>query len=215
MTAGSDKIFQLRLKLSGISPMIWRRFWLHSNSTLADLHYIIQILMDWSDEHLHCFYIKGKKYGISTLGGICFSDDPHQITLEDLKLAPKDKFTYEYNFHANWRHEIRVEKCLISQVNKSYPICTAGKRASPPEECESVWKFLELQQHYSEYTVLTRLAKIIKKNLNDDEPLDEFRGEIEWLNYWANISQFDRKNVNDSLKKYASNGEDFFLWRYS
>ncbi len=111
MTNQSNKVFQLRLKLSGISPMIWRRFLVPCDITIAELHYTIQILMGWFDDHLHCFSIKGKEYGISISQGTHFRDNPHQVTLENLELRSKDKFLYEYNFNANWRHEIRVEKC--------------------------------------------------------------------------------------------------------
>ena len=38
-------IYQLKVVLLGISPMIWRRILVSSDSTIADLHYIIQIVM--------------------------------------------------------------------------------------------------------------------------------------------------------------------------
>ncbi|NJK58561.1 MAG: plasmid pRiA4b ORF-3 family protein [Pleurocapsa sp. SU_5_0] len=34
--------YQLKIVLLGISPMIWRRIKISSDSTIADLHYIIQ-----------------------------------------------------------------------------------------------------------------------------------------------------------------------------
>ncbi len=58
-------IYQLKVLLLGISPMIWRRIGVRSDSTIADLHYIIQIAMGWKDEHLHQFLIHGVHYGIS------------------------------------------------------------------------------------------------------------------------------------------------------
>jgi hypothetical protein len=45
--------------------MIWRRIKVSSDSTIADLHYIIQIVMGWKEEHLHQFLIHGVHYGIS------------------------------------------------------------------------------------------------------------------------------------------------------
>ncbi|MDJ0799136.1 MAG: plasmid pRiA4b ORF-3 family protein, partial [Calothrix sp. MO_167.B12] len=36
-------IYQLHIFILGISPMIWRRVKIRSDSTIADLHYIIQI----------------------------------------------------------------------------------------------------------------------------------------------------------------------------
>ncbi|NOR26369.1 MAG: hypothetical protein GQ542_18665 [Desulforhopalus sp.] len=36
-------VYQLKVWLQGISPMIWRRLPVRSDSTVADLHYTIQI----------------------------------------------------------------------------------------------------------------------------------------------------------------------------
>jgi hypothetical protein len=33
----------------GISPLIWRRLLVRSDSTIADLHHILQIVYSWSD----------------------------------------------------------------------------------------------------------------------------------------------------------------------
>ena len=35
--------------------MIWRRFMIQSDKTLKDLHYVIQMLMGWTDYHLNEF----------------------------------------------------------------------------------------------------------------------------------------------------------------
>ena len=61
MSGASDpvEIYQLRLSLKGISPMIWRRVLVRSDSPLADLHYITQMVMNWSNYYLHRFTIHG------------------------------------------------------------------------------------------------------------------------------------------------------------
>jgi hypothetical protein len=58
-------IYQLRIVLCGISPLIWRRVLVPSDVTLAHLHAILQILFAWSNEHLHSFHIHGKEDGSS------------------------------------------------------------------------------------------------------------------------------------------------------
>jgi hypothetical protein len=60
----STAIYQLRLVLAGISPMIWRRLLVSSETTIAQLHQYIQVSFDWSGEHLHRFRIHGKDYGM-------------------------------------------------------------------------------------------------------------------------------------------------------
>ena len=51
----SIEIYQFKVHLKNISPMIWRRFLIQSTSTLQDLHYVIQIIMGWTDYHLNEF----------------------------------------------------------------------------------------------------------------------------------------------------------------
>jgi hypothetical protein len=74
-------IYQLKVVLLGVSPMIWRRLLVCSTSTITDLHYILQITMGWSDDHLHRFRIQGKQYGIARMGGLSFSDNPETVWL--------------------------------------------------------------------------------------------------------------------------------------
>lgn len=61
-------VYQLKVALIGISPMIWRRFLVNGDSTISDLHYILQLVMGWSDYHLNRFIIHGKQYGRSACG---------------------------------------------------------------------------------------------------------------------------------------------------
>jgi hypothetical protein len=42
-------IYQLWIVLRGISPLIWRRVLVPSETTLAHLHTLLQILFAWSD----------------------------------------------------------------------------------------------------------------------------------------------------------------------
>src|SRR5580700_11370469 len=53
-----------------IHPMLWRRFLVRSDSTLADLHVLLQIGFDWTDFHLHRFRIRKKDYAVPRLGGL-------------------------------------------------------------------------------------------------------------------------------------------------
>jgi Plasmid pRiA4b ORF-3-like protein len=56
--------------IRGIHPMLWRRFLVRSDSTLADLHVVLQIGFDWTDFHLHRFRIRKKHYAVPRLGGL-------------------------------------------------------------------------------------------------------------------------------------------------
>lgn len=142
-------IYQLHIFILGISPMIWRRVKIRSDSTIADLHYIIQIAMGWTDSHLHRFIIHGKHYGIAQIGGMGFSDDPRVVKLSDFGWQMRERFLYEYDFGDNWQHQIRVEAILTPESNCFYPVCISGKRACPPEDCGGAWEFMAQKQEYS------------------------------------------------------------------
>ena len=44
-------IYQLRSVLRHVTPMVWRRVLVHSDTTLATLHRIIQVTLGWEDAH--------------------------------------------------------------------------------------------------------------------------------------------------------------------
>jgi hypothetical protein len=73
--------YQFKVTLLHISPLIWRRILVKSDTTIADFHYILQTVMGWDDDHLHQFVVYGKSYGIAYGGGLSFSDNPRKINL--------------------------------------------------------------------------------------------------------------------------------------
>ena len=42
----------LHIRLADIEPEIWRQVTVPANYTLAGLHFVIQAVMGWEDEHL-------------------------------------------------------------------------------------------------------------------------------------------------------------------
>jgi len=138
-----ERIYQLKIHLVGISPMIWRRLLVTSGTTIVQLHHILQIAMGWEDFHLHRFRIYGKELGIGYEGGIHFSDDPWQVELGDFRPRINDIFHYDYDFGDGWEHQIRVEKILDPDPKKKYPRCIDGKRSCPPEDSGGPWAYQE------------------------------------------------------------------------
>src|SRR5664280_2214688 len=72
--AASPGVYRLRAVLHGVSPLIWRRLLVSGESTVADLHTIVQTAFGWGGEHLHRFVIHGAEYGINYVGGPGFRD---------------------------------------------------------------------------------------------------------------------------------------------
>jgi hypothetical protein len=57
------------------------------------------------------------------------------ITLAALRLRKGARFIYEYDLNISWRHEVRIEDRLEPDARKTYPVCTGGDSACPPEDC--------------------------------------------------------------------------------
>ena len=58
-------VYQLRVVLRGVSPLIWRRLLVRSDTSIADLHTTLQLALGWSDEHLNRLVIHGRDYGVA------------------------------------------------------------------------------------------------------------------------------------------------------
>jgi hypothetical protein len=56
------------------------------------------------------------------------------------------KMIYAYDFGDSREHSIVLEKRLPADPNFTYPACTDGKLAWPPEDCGGVSGFYELQE---------------------------------------------------------------------
>jgi len=54
---------QLKVELSHVEPLMWRRLVLPSRSSLLMLHRAIQAAMGWTESHLHQFDFNGLSYG--------------------------------------------------------------------------------------------------------------------------------------------------------
>jgi hypothetical protein len=196
-TPDSPTVYQLRIRLDRISPLIWRRLLVSDATTIAQLHTIIQIAFGWSDDHLHQFVIYGKAYGIAYVGGVTFADNPDQVRLADFRLRTGERCWYEYNFHIPWRHEIRVEQIVSPAPGQRYPICSGGARAAPPEECGGPHTFLAQRQHYHPLHVIERLLALIDDPDAHHDPYDELRT----LQYWAAVNRCDRSAINLQLRQ--------------
>jgi len=204
-------VCQLRITLRHISPLIWRRLLVHGDSTIADLHAVVQTAFDWSDEHLHRFVIQGRYYGA---GGRA---DPSRARLGDFGLRLGERWLYEYDFTDGWQHDIRLEQVVPLVPGQTYPRCIGGQRAAPPEDCGGPWAFLELRQHYSPGHIARRILDIFEsltgdprrdQELVDELDADDHDGhaqELEELVRWLRIDRFDRRAVNRQLAQLAQN----------
>ncbi len=139
-----NNIYQFKISLKGIKPKIWRRIQVPENYSFWDLHVAIQDVMGWFDCHLHQFHVNNQVTGGPEFIGIPnddkFEDEVPilpgwEMFISDFFSLNKKNFLYEYDFGDSWNHDIFLEKILSKKPDTIYPICLAGERACPPEDC--------------------------------------------------------------------------------
>jgi Plasmid pRiA4b ORF-3-like protein len=185
-----------------IHPMLWRRLLVRSDSTLADLHVVLQIVFDWTDFHLHRFRIRKKDYAVPRLGGLgCH--DARKIKLADLHFRVDERFLYEYDFCDLWQHQVRIEKRLEVETGRSYPVCVGGQWAGPPEDCGGPQAFLD-RRASAPWRVRELLDDLLEGvKARDTEALDYCLEELQPWQEWLMLQRFDRRRVNRRLRQYG------------
>ena len=205
-------LYQLRVVLRNVSPLIWRRLLVRSDTSIAQLHAILQTVMGWSDTHLHRFRIHGKAYGIARCGGIGFADDPFEVRLSDFRLRRGERFLYEYDFMDGWIVDIRLEETLAADAKGIHPRCAAGRRATPPEDCGGSEAYLARLDRYAieRWDALMRLVEIAEPFLCGEDRADvddeRLRDAFDAVEACARFrpEHFDRRAVNAALRGLAT-----------
>jgi hypothetical protein len=174
-------VYQMKVTLRGIRPPIWRRIQVAGDTTLGDLHRILQEVMGWEGGHLHEFFVHGVSYSDPLLLEDLDVMDEAKARLDKLISHEKEKFVYMYDFGDSWEHQILVEKILPMDMEANYPLCLTGKRACPPEDCGGVWGYEEM-------------LEIIK-----DPEHPEYQDTRDWLGREFNPELFELQNINRRL----------------
>lgn len=179
-------LFQLKITLRGAKPPIWRRVAVPANMTLFHLHRVIQIVMPWTDTHLHQFYFGKKFYQLQDeeLEPNPDSLDERVFTVKQVIPRVDSKLVYEYDFGDSWVHDIVVEKILPPDPSMKHPMCLAGARHAPPEDCGGIPGF-------------SRMLRLVEDPSNAD-PFDK-----EWLAGDAKHSEYELGWRNANLRKYV------------
>jgi hypothetical protein len=183
--SGTGKIYQLKVTLAGIRPPIWRRLQVPADTRLDHLHLMVQAGMGWHNCHLHAFKIDDIDYGEPDPNwGDLEIEDETSVRLDEAAREEGMQFLYTYDFGDGWEHIIRVEKILAPDPDVKYPVCRAGKRACPPEDCGGIWG-------YEEFLEAIR-----------DPDHEEHERMLEWIGGSFDPDAFDLAETNASLKNY-------------
>jgi hypothetical protein len=135
----ASRVLQLKVTLRGTKPPIWRRLLVAANTTLFDLHRILQAAMGWHDGHQHDFEHDGEVYGESDLEWGMVRKSEQKTKVGTLLKVPGDRMLYCYDFGDGWLHTILVEEVLPIEKGRSYPCVLKGRRACPQEDSGGPW----------------------------------------------------------------------------
>lgn len=184
--ATEKQVLQFKVTLDGVQPTVWRRFQVLESYNFWDLHVAIQDVMGWDDSHLHVFRVRKSEATQTELIGVPDEDAVigGSITLPGRNVPILDYFPgegasakYEYDFGDGWQHTITLEKILPLDSKTHYPLCLAGARACPPENCGGPVGYEEL-------------LEVIQDPAHEDH-----ESILEWVGENYEPSAFDPKSV--------------------
>ncbi len=177
-------IYQLKITLMDVCPLIWHRIQVLDTVNLPQLHKVLQIVMGWENSHLHRFTVDRRRH----LGRFDAFDNQHhyasKVTLR-LLLGEQDtkSLYYEYDFGDGWIHEVCNEKALPPEPGKLYPFCIGGERHCPPEDCGGPHGYQEMLEA-----------------LRDERDPDH-ASTVEWIGRDFDPEAFDADAVNRRLRR--------------
>jgi Plasmid pRiA4b ORF-3-like protein len=204
--APGDPVIQLKVRLLGISPMIWRRVLVAASTTLRELHGVLQVAMGWQGLHLFQFCLRVARYGSQEL-----SAHSPDVSLAALRLRTGSRFLYEYDLNVAWQHEIRIEAYMEPAAGQTFPACVGGSGACPPEDSGGPARFMDRRDDLlslDRREDLDTMVEILNQVFLEDPPqplTDDMRGELEFALNRARARQqaqgrpFSRRQVNASL----------------
>lgn len=142
-------VYQLRIELQHIEPLIWRRILVPETLKLTKLDRIVQAAMGWTNSHLHDWRIGQQRYGVPDeewIGSNAMHDE-RKFTVGQVLGEQVRAFDYSYDFGDGWDHRITVEEGLpVQEGHNDWPMCLAGENACPPEDVGGPPGYLEFLQ---------------------------------------------------------------------
>jgi hypothetical protein len=187
-TPPATRLLQLKITLQGIAPPIWRRIVVPDNYSLETLHSILQDVLGWTNSHMHGFYWQDESWGPPSMNEALYETrdrDERQGFLGRFFAKQGDQMLYEYDFGDSWEHVIELESDEPFDPARPVPICLAGARACPPEDCGGTWGYADLMK--------ARKRPHVPKNAE----------RLEWLGDY-DPEHFDLEEVNRFLRPAPS-----------
>ncbi|WP_158675804.1 plasmid pRiA4b ORF-3 family protein [Nocardia stercoris] len=125
-------ILLLRVDIRDARPPIWRRLAVPADISLRDLHLVLQAAFGWQDTHRHVFDTAFGEFGAD--GPESVVENENSVTLEQVAVVRR-KIHYRYDVGDTWELVIKIENAQKPKSFATYPTCTGGRLAAPPEDC--------------------------------------------------------------------------------
>jgi Plasmid pRiA4b ORF-3-like protein len=129
-----SSVVRLRIVLLEVIPPVWRRVQVPANLTLRRLHSVLQCAMGWPETESHLFRVGPVLYGKPANAADPLKDS-RWATVGDIVALGTPSFSYELGAMDRWEHEVRIEAVTEGNEGNQRPVCLAGERACPPEDC--------------------------------------------------------------------------------
>ena len=178
-----SQVYRLKVTLRGSRPAIWRRLEVGAGVSLFQLHDILQLVMGWTDSHLHQFRRGSTYYGLPDPEMGMDRENERRVHLGDVLRRPKDRMVYEYDFGDGWMHEIQVDEVRPKPRKFLGASCEGGARACPPEDCGGA-------SGYAEFLEALR-----------DPKHEQHEELLEWISGKFDPEAFDREKTNRALRR--------------
>lgn len=126
----------LRVRLLDVPDPVYRDLWVPKRLTWHQLHTVLQLALGWENLHRYEFRRGPNRVRLPRAGDPQPVTDARTVRLSATAWHPGEHFTYLYDFHARWRHEVTVLNCAPSPHRR--PVLLDGQGVCPPEDVGGV-----------------------------------------------------------------------------
>jgi len=192
-------IYQFYAELDDFEPIIWRRFQVRSDITVAQLGYIVQVLFEMQGYHLMAFEVPQNKRNSDNIRYEILSKefnplfDPDEEIIDATKTKLKSAISKQggqihlyYDFGDDWLILMKLEKILTSKdlPDIELPLALDGAGFGIVEDVGGTYGLMNLAEAFKK-----------KKGAN-------YKQFSEWLGVKNfDINAFDLDDMNFRLKK--------------
>lgn len=177
-----QSVFQLRIQLEDVRPIVWRRLLVPGAVHLPKFADMLCAAMGWQNYHLHSFRVGDALYGMH-------ADEYPENEIDEKGLSvlqvfrDERRFFFDYDFGDSWEHEVVVEDLSWSHFGLKFAVCIDGQNACPPEDVGGV-------PGYEEFL----------RTIGDPDH-EEFDDYVAWAGGYFDPAVFDLAAANALLQK--------------